>query len=275
MALKVCTVGAGYFAQFHHDGWARNEDVTLSAVCDSSDDAARATAEKHGIPGTYTDLDAMLDAEKPDLLDIVTPPPTHFGFITSAIERKIRCIMCQKPFCETLELAEKATALAEAAGLVLVVHENFRWQPWHVHARQIIDQGALGQMYQITFRLRPGDGQGRDAYMERQPYFQTMEKFLVHETAIHLIDVFRFLLNEEPSAVYAALRRLNPAIKGEDAGMMLFDFPSGARAVFDGAHLESRSADHYDLCASSGSRAGIIALLSCRCVHEPRAHARV
>ena len=42
-----------------------------------------------------------------------------------------------------------------------------------------------------------------------------MEKFLVHETAIHLIDVFRFLLGEEPSAVYAALRRLNPAIKGE------------------------------------------------------------
>ena len=64
-----------------------------------------------------------------------------------------------------------------------------------------------------------------------------MEKFLVHETAIHLIDVFRFLLNEEPSAVYAALRRLNPALKGEDAGMMLFDFPSGARAVFDGTRL--------------------------------------
>lgn len=75
--------------------------------------------------------------------------------------------------------------------------------------------------------------------MERQPYFQTMEKFLVHETAIHLIDVFRFLLKEEPSAVYAALRRLNPAIKGEDAGMMLFDFPSGARAVFDGSCFRS------------------------------------
>ena len=88
----------------------------------------------------------MLDAEKPDLLDIVTPPPTHFGFIASAIERKVRCVICQKPFCETLELAEKAVALAEAAGLVLVVHENFRWQPWHIHARHIIDQGTLGQM---------------------------------------------------------------------------------------------------------------------------------
>ena len=34
----------------------------------------------------------------------------------------------------------------------------------------------------------PGDGQGPDAYLARQPYFQAMERFLVHETAIHLID---------------------------------------------------------------------------------------
>lgn len=168
MALKVCTVGAGYFAQFHHDGWARHDGVSLAAVCDSNEGAARATAEKHGIPATYADLEAMLDAEKPDLLDIVTPPPTHFRFITTAIERKVRCVMCQKPFCETLELAEQAVELAEAAGLVLVVHENFRWQPWHIHARHIIDQGTLGQMYQITFRLRPGDGQGPDAYLLRE-----------------------------------------------------------------------------------------------------------
>lgn len=102
-------------------------------------------------------------------------------------------------------------------------------------------------MYQVTFRLRPGDGKGPDAYLERQPYFQTMEKFLVHETAIHLIDVFRFLLAEEPSAVYAALRRLNPAIAGEDAGMMLFDFPSGARAVFDGNRLADHKAENRRL----------------------------
>jgi predicted dehydrogenase len=116
-----------------------------------------------------------------------------------------------------------------------------------VQARRIIEQGALGQMYQVTFRLRPGDGKGPDAYLERQPYFQTMEKFLVHETAIHLIDVFRFLLAEEPSAVYAALRRLNPAIAGEDAGMMLFDFPSGARAVFDGNRLADHKAENRRL----------------------------
>ena len=54
----------------------------------------------------------------------------------------------------------------------------------------------------LTFRLRTGDGQGPDAYLSRQPYFQKMEHFLVHETAVHWIDTFRFLLGDI-NAVYA------------------------------------------------------------------------
>ncbi len=66
-----------------------------------------------------------------------------------------------------------------------------------------------------------------------------MERFLVHETAIHLIDTFRFLFGEV-SAVYADLRKLNPVIAGEDAGTILFDFADGTRGLFDG----NRLADH-------------------------------
>ena len=42
------------------------------------------------------------------------------------------------------------------------------------------------------------------------------------------------------SHVYADLRRLNPVIAGEDAGLILFDFANGARGLFDG----NRLADH-------------------------------
>ncbi len=94
----------------------------------------------------------------------------------------------------------------------------------------------------MTFRLRPGDGQGPGAYLDRQPYFQTMERFLVHETAIHLIDVFRYLMGEA-TALFAQLRRLNPAIAGEDAGVIHLDFASGARGLFDGNRLADHAAN--------------------------------
>ncbi|MEE4187701.1 MAG: Gfo/Idh/MocA family oxidoreductase [Roseobacter sp.] len=70
-----------------------------------------------------------------------------------------------------------------------------------------------------------------------------MPRFLVQETAVHWVDVFRFLLGA-PQAVYADLRRLNPAIAGEDAGVILFDHPGGVTALFDGNRLLDHSSDN-------------------------------
>jgi predicted dehydrogenase len=182
---------------------------------------------------------------KPDLLDIITPPVTHLDAIRAGARHRVPMI-CQKPFCQTLAEAEEAVRIAEAADTLLVIHENFRFQPWYGEAKRLLETGALGEPYEITFRLRPGDGQGPEAYLDRQPYFQGMERFLVHETAIHLIDTFRYLMGEV-GGVYARLRRLNPVIAGEDAGIILFDFAGGARGVFDGNRLVDHAAENRRL----------------------------
>jgi predicted dehydrogenase len=60
---------------------------------------------------------------------------------------------------------------------------------------------------------------------------------------LHFIDVFRYLVGEVRQ-VYAALRRRNPAIAGEDAGVMLFEFEDGATGVWDASRYnESRDPD--------------------------------
>jgi predicted dehydrogenase len=243
--LRVATVGAGYFSQFHHDAWSRLDEVELVAVCDVDARKARDFAERYGAAAHFTDARAMLDAVRPDLVDIVTPPPTHLPLIRLAAERGVDAV-CQKAFCRTLDEAEEAVATAEAAGIRLVVHENFRFQPWYGEMREWLAAGRLGEVYQATFRLRPGDGQGPDAYLDRQPYFQTMERLLVHETAIHFVDVFRFLLGEV-EAVTARLRRLNPVIRGEDAGIVLLEHESGALSLFDGNRLVDHAAEQRRL----------------------------
>lgn len=233
--LRIATIGAGYFSQFHHDAWTRIESVALVAVCDSDPARAEDFAARFAIPRVYTDAAAMLDAEKPDLVDIISPPPSHLALIGMAAARGIN-VICQKPFCRSLTEARTAVEEAERAGIRLVVHDNFRFQPWYGEIKRQLEARALGDLYQATFRLRPGDGQGARAYLDRQPYFQTMTRFLIHETAIHFIDTFRFLFGDVRS-VFADLRRLNPVIAGEDAGLVLFDHASGVRAVFDGNRL--------------------------------------
>ena len=212
--------------------------MDLVGACDRDPARARAT----GLPA-YDDLSAMLASQSPDLLDVILPPDAQATAIRAALAAGVRWIICQKPFCRDLDEASEVMHDAANAGATIIIHENFRFQPWYRAIRAALDRGAIGQVHQMTFRLRPGDGQGPDAYLARQPYFQKMTRFLVRETAVHWVDTFRYLLGS-PVAVYADLRRINPAIAGEDAGHILFEHPGGARALFDGNRHLDHAADN-------------------------------
>lgn len=241
MAVRVAVAGTGYFAQFHYEAWQRVAGAELVAAASLDPASLAATVERFGIARAYDDVATMLARERPDLLDIATPPGAHRALLEAAAAQGI-AVVCQKPLGGDLETARAMVLTAERAGLPFVVHENFRFQPWYRELRRLLAAGRLGRPLNVLFRLRPGDGQGPDAYLARQPYFRDMPRFLVHETAIHLIDVFRFLLGEI-SGVFARLRRLNPTIRGEDAGILVFDFESGAAGVFDGNRLADHAAN--------------------------------
>lgn len=243
--IRIATVGTGYFSRFQYAAWNRIEEAKVVAVCNRTIEGAQDVANQFGIPYTFGDFCEMLDTVKPDIVDIITPPSTHLAYIHEAAKRGVN-IICQKPFCENLADAIEAVEIAERAGVTLVVHENFRFQPWYTKLAEEIGDGKLGELYQATFRLRPGDGQGPDAYLERQPYFQKMPRFLIHETGIHWIDTFRYLLGEI-RAVNAVLRKLNPAISGEDSGLVTMEFENGLLAVLDANRLVDHRAENRRL----------------------------
>lgn len=240
--LQVGVIGAGYFARYHLDAWTRLPGVRLAAVCDTN--ARRLSEATSEMPEvvTFTDARAMLDNVKLDLVDIATPPATHLQLVSETAARGLSTI-CQKPLAPTMVEALRLVETAERAQIELIVHENFRFTPWHQEAARLIKARQLGDLHSITMRLRPGDGQGPEAYLNRQPYFQQMDRFLVHETAIHWIDTFRFLMGEV-TGVFARLRRINPVIAGEDAGYIIFAFENGATGLFDGNRLNEHVADN-------------------------------
>ncbi len=243
--LRVAVAGAGYFARFHYEAWARIGEAKLVALAEPDGARAGEMARDFAVPRTFETLEALLAEVELDLLDIATPPETHHALVSQAAARGL-AVVCQKPLAPSLDVARDIVAVAESAGIPLIVHENFRFQPWYRHAKALLDAGRLGQPHAIAFRLRPGDGQGAQADLDRQPYFQKMPRFLIHETGIHFVDVFRFLLGEV-AAVTARLRRLNPVIAGEDAGSVVFEFESGAGGLFDGNRLNDHAAENCRL----------------------------
>jgi len=236
--LRVAIAGAGFFSRFQIEGWKAIAGVEMVGIANRHADKADAAAHRYGIARAFESVETMLDATAPDLLDIITPPPTHRAYVGLAVARGIP-VICQKPFGTSYEDAEAMVELAARARVPLVVHENFRFEPWYREAHRLVASGRLGAPHAVGFRMRPGDGQGPRAYLDRQPYFQSMPRFLIVETAIHFIDTFRYLMGEV-DAVTARLRRMNPAMAGEDAGYLLFEFAGGATGLLDA----NRSNDH-------------------------------
>jgi predicted dehydrogenase len=154
--LRVLGVGAGYFSQFRYLGWQRIEQAQCVAIVNRDVAKAQAVAARFGIPKVYANFDAALVSEKPDLVDLITPPATHREFASLAVSRGVP-VICQKPFGTSYAEALALTEWAEQARVPLVVHENIRWMPWHREAKKLIDAGALGALHSVAFRLRPGD----------------------------------------------------------------------------------------------------------------------
>jgi predicted dehydrogenase len=264
MTLRVGVVGAGYFSAFHLGSWTRIPQVQVVGVHDSDPTRLNPLA----LP-VFETLGQLLDS-RPDILDLILPPGAHDAVVRTALAAGIRTIICQKPFCSSLAQAEAVTKLASSVGARIIIHENFRFQPWFRAIKAALPD--LGIVQQATFRLRPGDGQGPRAYLDRQPYFQTLPRLLIQETGIHYVDTFRYLLGD-PTAVYADLRHLNPAVIGEDAGHALFDHPGNVRALFDGNRHLDHAADNRRRTMGEGlfeGTEGTITLLGDGSVHLRR-----
>lgn len=234
--LRVAVIGTGYFSQFQCAAWQRMPDVELVALHALDKTQGQAMQKQFGFAQLFSDISTLLDQSGADVIDIVTPSESHADIITQCVKQN-KTVICQKPFCRSFDEAKQIATFAQEKNVLVVVHENFRFQPWYLEIKRIIDEGQLGELYEINFDLRPGDGQGPTAYLDRQPYFQTQERFLVQETGVHFIDVFRYLLSDEVSGLFAKLATLNPVNAGEDAGVIVMDFNCGVRGILNANRL--------------------------------------
>jgi predicted dehydrogenase len=175
-------------------------------------------------------VDDALDRERPAFVDIATRPESHLDLTRRAAQRGMH-VICQKPMAPTWEDCVAMVGACKAAGVRLLIHENWRWQPWYRESRRLIDAGALGRVFQFSAQWRTGDGRGPEPYTV-QPYFRQMPRLLVYETLVHLLDTFRFL-GGEIASVFCLNRRVNPTIVGEDQSLILLTFQTGVLGLID------------------------------------------
>ena len=224
--LEGGLIGCGYFGAIQVEAWRRMAGAEIVAACDLNLERAAEMA-----PRAYASAEEMLAGEQLDFVDIATRPDSHLALVRLAAARRVP-IICQKPMAATWAEAIEMVRIAEAAGIPLMIHENWRWQPWFRTARRMIERGDIGRPIAYQFRVRQRDGLGEHPY-PRQPYFRDMPRLLIFETLVHQIDTARVLFGEIES-LCAQTRRVNPLIRGEDQALLLLSHANGVQGVIDG-----------------------------------------
>jgi predicted dehydrogenase len=117
-------------------------------------------ATKYGIPKVYTSYDEMLKDADINTVDITTPTVLHAP-MSMAAAKAGKNILCEKPFCLTLEEGQAVVDAAKAAGVSLMVGESYVFMTSIAKARELIEAGEIGKPQQMRQRFeswveRPG-----------------------------------------------------------------------------------------------------------------------
>ena len=233
--LKGAIIGCGWFAENHRQAWLRIPGVEIVAAADRQLDRAQRFANR-----AYGSAEELFAREQLDFVDIATHADSHLPLVQLAAERGIPTI-CQKPIAPDWDRAVKLVEAAESAGVPLMIHENWRWQPWYRAAREMIARGDIGAPIGYGFRFRRRDGLGDEPYTE-QSYFRKEPRLIVHVTLVHHMDTARFLFGEIDS-VYAEASRRNPHIAAEDQAIIVLSHQNGVHGWVDGHRFQDSQPD--------------------------------
>lgn len=236
--IKGALVGCGFFSHNHLHAWRQLAGVEIVALCDRDEKRLAETAAEFGIAATYRDAAELFAKQRLDFVDIATTVNSHRPLVEMAAAAGVPSI-CQKPFAPTLADAQAMVAACDRAGVLLMVHENFRWQTPVQAVRRAIDAGSIGTPFWGRFSFRSAF----DVY-RAQPYLAEGQRFIIEDLGIHILDIARFVLGDA-TTISASTQRVNPRIVGEDVATMLLRHAGGAASVVDCSYASLRAEELF------------------------------
>jgi predicted dehydrogenase len=105
---------------------------------------------------TYADWQEMLEQEALDVVSVATYAPSHAEIAVGCAARGVRAIYCEKPMATTLRDADRMLAACDAAGALLVINHQGRFNPNYRALRDRIAEGGLGDLTSVSLRWGAG-----------------------------------------------------------------------------------------------------------------------
>lgn len=150
---------------------------------------------------TFTDFDKMIKQTKPDLIIVTTKDSTHHEFIIKGLNYGID-VLTEKPLT-TDEVKCQAILDAERkSGKNLIVGFNYRWGPYVTKIKELIKDGAIGEVTSVDFNWYLNTHHGASYFRRWHGEMDSGGSLWVHK-ATHHFDLLNWWLDSDPEEVFA------------------------------------------------------------------------
>ena len=207
--IRIGVIGYGYWGPNIVRNFHAHECSEVVLVCDQNPKCLERLKKAHpSIPFT-TDANEVIKSPNIDLVAVVTPVWTHFELAKAALENG-KHIFVEKPFTCSVLQAEELIELADRKNLKIMVDHTFLFTGAVKKIRQLVDEGALGDLYYYdSLRVNLG-------------LFQH-DVNVIWDLAPHDLSIMDYLIQAKPEAVVATgERHLNGV---EDVAFITVYFP--------------------------------------------------
>ena len=178
--MKICLVGCGYLADCAHGPSLSkyvgvHHDAVLAGCCDNDFSKAQEYKEKFGFHNAYTDINEMLDSEKPDAVFLVVPVHLIAKMAVDVMKKGIAVMMEKPPGASAFEALEIRKAFLETNRIHQVAF-NRRHMPLLKELKgKMAETGAIHHIIYDLYRVDRCD-----------------ENFAT--TAVHAVDTVKYLV---------------------------------------------------------------------------------
>jgi predicted dehydrogenase len=195
--FNVAVIGAGGIGQDHLASFSLHPAARVVALAEVSPERGREAAERFGVPELVTDYRQLLRRADIDVVSIALPNYLHASVTLDAL-RAGKNVMLDKPMATNARDAAKLVAEAQKRGVLFMVGQNFRFTPETQTARQVVDTGALGDVYHAKTSWN------RRAGIPRIGSWFTQKRFAgggcTYDIGVHALDRCLYLLGEFDAA---------------------------------------------------------------------------
>ena len=220
----VSIIGYGGMGSYHTQLIKESDRVVVTGAFDLLENR-RALAEEAGYTA-YSSYEEVLADPAVDIVLIATPNDVHKDIALQAFQAG-KHVVCEKPVAMSSAEFIEMQAAAEAAGRVLMVHQNRRWDEDFRVIREMYEQGTIGSLFQIESRVHGANGIPGD-----WRHVKEQGGGMLLDWGVHLLDQLLFMIDSKVSSVSSSLSFVlgNNVDDGFDA---VLQFENGIRAIVE------------------------------------------